>query len=329
VGPPPPPTSQNTHPTTQQSQSQILPSSSVGAQLPGTAALTTNQRSGTQSAGTAAASSTQAPPPPILLGTQVVSQDSLSDFIIGSQTLVPGSAITVGGQQVSLASSGNALIVNAASQTQTPSAPPAVVVIGGSTITANSASAFVIGSQTLTPGGAITASGQLITLPLSDPPQTSSPTPTSMPVVAIGSSTFTENSLSDFVIGTQTLTPGGAINVDGQMVSLSPTGNAVIVNGAAPTTFVTAAPESQITSLVIAGQTLIVGGEVTVGGDILSLAPSGTGIIIIGTVTIGGGEITATATAKAKKKSAGERVGGSYVLIVLQLSFIVVVFWLN
>ena len=67
----------------------------------------------------------------------------------------------------------------------------------------------------------------------------------------------------------------------------------------------------------------------TVGGDILSLAPSGTGIIVIGTVTIGGGESTATATATGKKKNAGGRITNSFVFVGLQVSFVIMVFWLH
>jgi hypothetical protein len=109
------------------------------------------------------------------------------------------------------------------------------------------------------------------------------------------------------------VTPGGVATVDGNTVSLASTGGAVIVNGqtskAAPTTLKTSTAslinQPPITSVVIAGQTLTAGGRITVGGDVLSLAPSGTGIIVIGTVTIGGGESTATAT--GKKKNAGAR----------------------
>lgn len=80
----------------------------------------------------------------------------------------------------------------------------------------------------------------------------------------------------------------------------------MIVNGAGPTTLQTTA--SAVSSVIIAGQILTAGGRVTVGGDILSLAPSGTGIVVIGTMTVGGGE--ATATASGKQKNGGERVTG-------------------
>jgi len=267
-----------------------------------------------------------------VVGSATITQDPKSNFVIGSQTLTPGaSGITVNGQVIS-AGTGGAVIVNAAPTAASTTGAPGVVVIGSSSITANSDSGFVIGSQTLFPGSAITADGEVITLP--------SPTPTNapditMPAVVIGSSTFTENAQSQFVIGSQTLTPGGVITVGGSIISLAPTGGAVIVNGVTeqPTTFSTATGSfvpTPVSSLVIAGQTLTAGGKVTIGGDILSLAPSGTGIVVIGTVTVGGGESTATATAKFKNKNAGEKTSISFSLIGLQISFMIIgAFWLH
>jgi hypothetical protein len=220
--------------------------------------------------------------------------------------------------------SGGGIIVNPATPSSTT---PGVVVVGGSTITANSNSAFVIGSQTLTPGGAITNSGEVITLPpLTAPP--SMPTDT-MPVIVVGGSTYTENTQSQLIIGSQTLTPGGVITINGQAISMSPTGNAVVINGAQPSTFVTSPPVSDITSLMIAGQTLTANGVITVGGEILSLAPFGTNIDIVGTVTIGGGESTATATAVGHAKNAGPKTGFSMLVITLQFSLSVLAFWLH
>ncbi|KAH6671238.1 hypothetical protein B0J14DRAFT_485023, partial [Halenospora varia] len=157
-----------------------------------------------------------------------LSRGPSSALIIGSQTLLPGSAITLDGQEISLAPSGGAVVINGAHQTPSPSAYtnlPAVISIGGSRITADSSSGFLIGGQTLYPGEFCT-------------------------VLAI--------------------------------------------------------TQASISSVVIAGQTLTAGGRVTVGGEILSIAPSGT-IVVIGTVSIGGGEATATAVA-SKKKSAGSNI---------------------
>ncbi|KAK0100319.1 hypothetical protein ONS95_008277 [Cadophora gregata] len=272
-------------------------------------------------------------PGPIIIGSQTISQDTASNFIFDSQTLVPGSAITVNGQQVS-AASGGAIILNPAPPKATPSSSgesstgpaPAIVVVDGTSITGNTASGFVIGTQTLFPGSAITASGQVITLPLPNPTPAPVPTqtqgPDTIPVILIGSSTFTQNSASAFIIGSQTLSPGSAVTISGQVISLSPTGNAVIVNGATATpsrtTFSTEI-QAPITSLVVAGQTLTAGGRVTVGGDVLSL--SGGTIKIIGTVTVGGGDATFTATPTGKKKSAGVRVeSSSLVYMTVQIS---------
>jgi hypothetical protein len=149
-----------------------------------------------------------------------------------------------------------------------------------------------------------------------------------MPVIIIGTSTITENSNSQLIIGTETLTPGGVITYDGESISLSPSDGVVIVNPASQTTFITSTgiPVSAITSLVLGGQTLTNGGIVTVGGDIVSLAASGTQIMISGTVTVGGGVSTATATGTNAHKNAGEKIGSSIGLVTLQISFIVLAF---
>jgi hypothetical protein len=262
----------------------------------------------------------------VLFGQQTISQNSNSEFLFGSQTLTPGQVITVDGQQIS-AGTGGALIINPATPnpTTTTSVAPAVVVIGGSSITANSNSGFVIGTQTLFPGGVITESGRVITLPIASPTLTQAAN--TQPVFVIGSSTFTQDAQSDFIVGSQTLTPGGVITVSGQAISLSPTGNAVIINGNTQTTPTTFATTTVLTSVNIAGQTLTAGGRVTVGGDILSLAPSGTEIIVIGTVTVGVGESTATGT--SGKKNAGQRTTSGSYSILLQVSFILLAFWFH
>ncbi|KAH8657446.1 hypothetical protein BGZ60DRAFT_493635, partial [Tricladium varicosporioides] len=169
-----------------------------------------------------------------------LSRGPSSALIIGSQTLLPGSAITVDGQEISLAPSGGAVVINGAHQTPSPSPYtnlPAVISIGGSRITADSSSGFLIGGA---------------------------PTPT--------------------------ITNG--------------------VKNSGPTTFATstvlAVTQASISSVVIAGQTLTVGGRATVGGEVLSIGPSGI-IVVIGTVSVGGGQATATAI-PSKKKSAGSDI---------------------
>jgi hypothetical protein len=84
--------------------------------------------------------------------------------------------------------------------------------VGGSTITANPSSGFVIGSQTLFAGSAITSGAEVITLPL----------PTTM---------ATQPVITNVVVGSATLTPGGSITVGGDILSLAPSGTSIFVVG--------------------------------------------------------------------------------------------------
>jgi hypothetical protein len=69
-----------------------------------------------------------------------------------------------------LLDSGTAVIINGKTQAVQSTTVPAptittpVIVIGSSTYTANSASQFVVGGQTLTQGGVITAAGETVSL---------------------------------------------------------------------------------------------------------------------------------------------------------------------
>lgn len=124
------------------------------------------------------------------------------------------------------------------------SLPP--IIIGTSTITPNSASQYIIGSQTLSAGGpAITTAGTTYSLapPASNgalvingvtiTPQPQPPTTTiTGAALVIGGSTITANPASQFVVGSQTLGPGGtALTIDGSTFSLPATGSVVVVNG--------------------------------------------------------------------------------------------------
>ena len=225
---------------------------------------------------------TQRPPGPILIGTQSITKDPNSHIVIGSQTLLPGSQIDVDGDHISAGPSGG-IIINPAKAVTTPAS---VIVVDGKTITAGPDGGFPIGSQTLSVGGAVTNDGAIITLP--DPNATKAPLATQ---IVLGDATITGTS-GQFVLGKQTLTQGGKITSEnGDVISLSPDGKALIINAVEPATTMRTAtallvPEV-ISSLDIAGQTLTAGGRITVGGDILSLAPSGTGVVVIGTVTVG------------------------------------------
>ncbi|KAE8441155.1 hypothetical protein EG329_005811 [Mollisiaceae sp. DMI_Dod_QoI] len=303
-------TSPDTHPTgtTQISASQSAPSSSSGTsnsnsistqsasavgtlshQSSATTTQTVSLSATLSGSGSAPASATQQPSPsntntntnspsatptststsisyaPILYGSQTISLDSSSNYIIGgSLTLSPGSAITISGEIIS-AATGGAIIFNAAppQTTSTSTSTSAeVIVVGGTSLTANSNSDFILGSQTLSAGGAVTLSGEIITLP------------------SASSSLQTGTGTKSIITSTLTLSPGS--------------------------------PQGPITSLLIAGQTLTAGGKITVGADVLSLASGSgsgagkaTGVMVVSTITVMG-----KAAPTESKKSAGVRWGG-------------------
>lgn len=163
----------------------------------------------------------------------MVTADSSSNFIIGqgpaAQTLVPGGpAVTHSGNVISLAPSGNSIVIEASTQDIAPITPPPspVITFAGQTLTANSASEFLINGQTLAPAApAIVHNRQTVSIAPQDSEivingysQAIQPTPTPPypPVLSLGESKITANSASQFVIGSQTLFAGSpAITVDG------------------------------------------------------------------------------------------------------------------
>ena len=142
---------------------------------------------------------------------------------------------------------------------------PAPVVVNGHTLTADSQSHYVIAGQTLSANTPLVLGSGASTTPvilqtsgihpvlvigsstttLNLP--TSTPTTTTPPAITIGTQTITANAQGQYVVGGQTLTPGGEIVVGGTTAS---------------------------------------GGTVVVGGTTVSLAPSATQAVV-GTSTEG------------------------------------------
>jgi hypothetical protein len=113
---------------------------------------------------------------PIVVGTNTIQPDASSNYIISGQTLAAGSEVTlVSGSSTAIvalktSNSRTYLVIGTLTSMlpeQTASEgdiqPPAFT-IGSSVITPNSASEYVIASQTLRPGAAITVSGSIISL---------------------------------------------------------------------------------------------------------------------------------------------------------------------
>ena len=169
--------------------------------------------------------------------------------------------------------------------------------------------AVIIGSQTLTQGQSTVINGVPVFVPsdaggsrvvIGGSSYFVNNGPTAAPVLTVGQSTVTANPEGQFIVGSQTLKPGGpALTIDGSTVSLGPGGGIAIINGAtqtlANTPVITSPPALTVdgriipativggtTQLVIAGQTLLPGGPaITVSGTTYSLA-SNTQMLING-----------------------------------------------
>ena len=219
-------------------------------------------------------------------------------------TLTPGGpAVTSNGTYYSLAPSGN-LIAGTVSSGGAPAEAPAVLTFGGSTYTANAASQFVVAGQTLTPGAAITVSGNPISLASggkvavvgtsTQSLKSASATTPAPAVLSFDGSSYTADASSDFIIDGQTLAQGAAITVSGTPISL-PSGGAIAVIGSSTQSLgsaaiVTAAPVFTLdgstytadasSGFIIVGQTLTPGGVITISGTPISYDGSGNDVVI-------------------------------------------------
>jgi hypothetical protein len=243
---------------------------------------------------------------PVVVAGQTFDANSNGQFDINGQTLAPGgSAIFVNGQTVSLSPS-STLVVNGISITPAPAVPSpdaTFISLFGTTFQAAGGSPeFIIGGETLTPGGVITASGSTISLAGGSNPTAvvinGVTTPigvfTQPPVLTIGNTVVSALPGGFFVVDGQTLLPGHVITVSGTTVSLAATGAIVVVNGVTSTLAATGVPYIVVGtmtypatalpqgSFLIAGQELLPGQAITVSGTTISLAAGGSALIVNG-----------------------------------------------
>ena len=171
--------------------------------------------------------------PHLKIGAQTFSPDPTGAYKMGGQILTPGGAVTLSGTSISLAPSATALIV---SSTTTPlialTVLPAITV-GSQTINADDSGAYHIMGQTLSPGERVTVSGTPISLA---PSATAlvvdsviTPLTRALPLLTIGSSTFTADSSGEYQIMDQTLTLGGIVTISGTSISLASSATAVVI----------------------------------------------------------------------------------------------------
>lgn len=292
---------------------------------------------------------------PIAIGpVQSATGGPLGGIVIGSQTLQPGQATTIGGVVVSVPPGGSSIVVGGSNTIAiNPAGPTApgnpVLTVGGTPVTAGPSGQFIFGTQTLTPGGpAITVSGTVLSLGpsgtiavVNGATQTLGPVPgnpviTGAPLLTINGQTVAATVVggtTEFVVGPgTTLTPGGVLTVSGTVYSLpaSGSGSVVVVNGVTSTlnpgpvtvaavltlngqTYSATVIDGTTEVVIGPGTTLTPGGPaVTISGTTYSLGPSASFIVINGhTSTIGPATVSASTTGSGARNSTSSSSSGS------------------
>lgn len=172
------------------------------------------------------------------IGGQQVQQAANGGLVVADTTLLPGTpSMMISGTSLSLGSAG--LIVGSSTYGLPRPTPAAVYTISGETITAGPSSAFLLAGQTISLGGpAVAISGTIVSLGSAglvvgsktySIPAASHEAP---PLITFGGQVYTANSLGEFVVGSQTLIPGGVgITISGTPVSLAPSDGDIVVGG--------------------------------------------------------------------------------------------------
>lgn len=266
---------------------------------------------------TSPVSSSPAPVPipvPVVIGKVTATPIVSGGFIIGDQTVAPGSpAVEVSGTTYSIQASQSNVIVNG--QTLVASAydhPTTPEVVGSATDRSYSSVAYAIGGQTLSAGGpAIELSGTTYSLQPSGgnvlvngqsaSVSTIAPQEPPSAPVAFGEIKATPVASGIYIVADQTISRGGsAIQISGTTYSLSPSGSNVEIDGqpthistiqVPPATIiigeVTAKPKSSGAYYLVADQTLSPGGSaIEISGVTYSLPISGANIVINGATSI-------------------------------------------
>ncbi|KAL8832468.1 MAG: hypothetical protein Q9191_000238, partial [Dirinaria sp. TL-2023a] len=165
--------------------------------------------------------------PIITLEGSQYTANSEGNFVIASQTLTAGGKIILSDTPISYdAARGGDIVIDSSTQYLAQPVKSGFIVYASSTHIEDSIGDFVIASQTLKSGGVITVSGTPIsygTVSDGDIVIGSSTQYIAQPVksgfIVYAGSTYKEDSVGDFVIASQTLTPGGVITVSGTPIS--------------------------------------------------------------------------------------------------------------
>lgn len=168
--------------------------------------------------------------PIFIFGDTIYTANSLNDFNVDGETLLPGQALTISGTPISYGTTnGKYIMIGSTTQSFTPmTTKMPTFTLNNTVYTANSLGDFIIDGETLIPGQALTISGTPVFYVTTngDYIAVGSSTQslavimtTAVAYITLGGSTYTENPASAFVIDGKTLTRGGDITVDGTPIS--------------------------------------------------------------------------------------------------------------
>lgn len=261
-------------------------------------------------------SSATTPRPIPTFGDIEITSNGQNEFIVGSQTRVPGGPAGLSLAPIRIGPSATAVVIGGSTIELVASKPSSGVgaavftLPGDRIITASSAATFeyIIDDQTLTPGGSISVLGTKIHLASSasdiiigsQTVQLHPLAPLPQPIIIGGQTLTAQSDRSDYIIDDQTLTPGRTITVSGTPIYLAPSASEVVVGsqtiklqpltpyshpiiiGGQPLTY-----QSDRSGYIINGQTLQPGSQaVTIAGTPVILAPSLSVLIVGGSSTI-------------------------------------------
>ncbi|KAF7197123.1 hypothetical protein HII31_01548 [Pseudocercospora fuligena] len=195
---------------------------------------------------------------------------------------------------ISIGADGTVVVINNA---LIPTAATTPVNVAGSTNIANADGTFVVGTQTLRPGSAIVSAGTTfslkqdgsavvvngVTIPTSSATildvQYALEVESTSASITIEGEVFTAGTGNRYVVGSQTLVSGSAIEISGTMYSLASDASDLFVNGRA-TPINIQGPAASISAAV---------GSITAASNTLAFTALGQDSLVIGSQTLGHG----------------------------------------
>lgn len=166
-----------------------------------------------------------------MIGAQIMNANSLDQYITGSRSLSAGGIVTFSGTEISLPPDSTEAVVEISTQYAISSSIPAVtssppfLATGARTTTANAQGPYIVNAHISPPGGIVTSSGTRVSLASNGAnavlgTSTEVLAITSSIALTLGSTTVTPNAEDQYIINSQTLTPGGIITISSTGISL-------------------------------------------------------------------------------------------------------------